>query len=263
MATSRHPNRGAMVRQLVSERRRKAFFAATLDTTLWWLLWLACAVGFAALLSPAFGAETQYPRKPVRLIVPFPAGGTTDVLGRAIGNKLSSALKQQFVIDNRPGAAGNLGSALAARAQPDGYTLLLGTVSSHAINPSLYANPGYDIRKDFEAIGLIAVMPMAFMTQPSSPYKTISDLIAAAKAAPGKINVGSSPKGTGSHLCAELFMASAGVNMNLIPYKGTAQSITDLVGGHVAVACNIIPPAFGNLKAGTLRPLAVTSAKWL
>jgi tripartite-type tricarboxylate transporter receptor subunit TctC len=165
------------------------------------------------------------------------------------------------VVDNRGGAGGVIGSRAAAKAAPDGYALLMGHTGTMGINPSLYANPGYDIRKDFVPLGLIAVMPMAFMTQPSSPYKTIADLITAAKAAPGKINVGSSPKGTGSHLCAELFMASAGVNMNLIPYKGTAQSITDLVGGHVAVACNIIPPAFGNLKAGTLRPLAVTSAK--
>lgn len=223
---------------------------------------LAAAV--VALLAAASGgpvAAQDYPTRPITLVVPFPPGGGNDSMARIIADKLSIALGQQIVVDNRGGAGGVIGTRAAAKAAADGYTLLLGHTGTMGINPSLYATPGYDIRKDFAPIGLIAVMPMAFMTQPSAPYKTIADLIAAAKKEPGKINIGSSPKGTGSHLCAELFMASAGVQMNLIPYKGTAQSITDLVGGHVAAACNIIPPAYGNLKAGTLRALAVTSLK--
>jgi tripartite-type tricarboxylate transporter receptor subunit TctC len=217
---------------------------------------LACLAG---LMGTAMAQD--YPTRPITLIVPFPPGGGNDAMARIIADKLSVSLGQQIVVDNRGGAGGVIGSRAAAKAAPDGYTLLLGHTGTMGINPSLYANPGYDIHKDFAAVGLIAVMPMAFMTQPASPYKSVADLIAAAQKEPGRINIGSSPKGTGSHLCAELFMAAAGVKMNLIPYKGTAQSITDLVGGHVAVACNIIPPAFGNLKAGTLRAIAVTSAK--
>jgi tripartite-type tricarboxylate transporter receptor subunit TctC len=217
------------------------------------------AVLSAAQAAPALAQD--YPTRPITLVVPFPPGGGNDAMARIIADKLSTTLGQQIVVDNRGGAGGVIGSRAVAKAAPDGYTLLLGHTGSMGINPSLYANAGYDPRKDFAAIGLIAVMPMAFMAHPPSPYKNIADLIAAAKAAPGKINIGSSPKGTGSHLCAELFMASAGVQMNLIPYKGTAQSITDLVGGHVSVACNIIPPAFGNIKAGALRALAVTSSR--
>jgi tripartite-type tricarboxylate transporter receptor subunit TctC len=221
----------------------------------------AAFVSFLAVVSGGPSAAQDYPTRPITLVVPFPPGGGNDSMARIIADKLSVALGQQIVVDNRGGAGGVIGSRAAAKAAPDGYTLLLGHTGTMGINPSLYASPGYDIRKDFAPIGLIAVMPMAFMTQPSAPYKNVADLIAAAKKEPGKINIGSSPKGTGSHLCAELFMASAGVQMNLIPYKGTAQSITDLVGGHVAAACNIIPPAYGNLKAGTLRALAVTSLK--
>jgi tripartite-type tricarboxylate transporter receptor subunit TctC len=221
----------------------------------------AAVVSALAVVSGGPVAAQEYPTRPITLVVPFPPGGGNDSMARIIAEKLSHALGQQIVVDNRGGAGGVIGTRMAAKAAADGYTLLLGHTGTMGINPSLYAAPGYDIRKDFAPIGLIAVMPMAFMTQPSAPYKTIGDLIAAAKKEPGKINIGSSPKGTGSHLCAELFMASAGVQMNLIPYKGTAQSITDLVGGHVAAACNIIPPAYGNLKAGTLRAVAVTSLK--
>ena len=217
---------------------------------------------FLLAVCAALPAQGQsYPTRPVTLVVPYPPGGGNDAMARIIADKLSTALGQQVVVDNRGGAGGLIGTRAVAKAAPDGYTLLLGHTGTLGINPQLYApNTGYDIRKDFAPIGLIAVMPMAFMAHPPTPYKTVADLIAAAKKEPGKINIGSSPKGTGSHLCAELFMSLSGAQMNLIPYKGTAQSINDLVGGHVAVACNIIPPAFGNLKAGTLRPLAVTSA---
>ncbi|MDT3683594.1 MAG: tripartite tricarboxylate transporter substrate binding protein [Pseudorhodoplanes sp.] len=221
-----------------------------------------CSVMLLAVLV-AWPAQSQtYPARPIMLVVPFPPGGGNDAMARIIADKLSTTLGQQVVVDNRGGAGGLIGTRAVAKAAPDGYTLLLGHTGTLGINPSLYApNTGYDIRKDFAPIGLIAVMPMAFMAYPPTPYKTVADLISAAKKEPGKINIGSSPKGTGSHLCAELFMSLSGAQMNLIPYKGTAQSINDLVGGHVSVACNIIPPAFGNIKGGALRPLAVTSAK--
>jgi tripartite-type tricarboxylate transporter receptor subunit TctC len=206
------------------------------------------------------GAQ-EYPTRTITLVVPFPPGGGNDAMARIIADKLSTALGQQIVIDNRGGAGGVIGSRAVAKAAPDGYTLLLGHTGSMGINPSLYANAGYNPRKDFEAIGLIAVMPLAFLAYPPFPANSIADLVAMARKEPGKINIGSSPKGTGSHLCAELFMATADVRMNLVPYKGSAQSITDLVGGHVSVTCNILTPAMGNINGGTLRPLAVTSAK--
>jgi tripartite-type tricarboxylate transporter receptor subunit TctC len=222
----------------------------------------AMAVLAALALSVPLPARAQeYPTRPITLVVPFPPGGGNDAMARIIADKLSTALGQQIVIDNRAGAGGVIGSRAVAKAAPDGYTLLLGHTGSMGINPSLYANAGYDPRKDFSAIGLIAVMPLAFLAYPPFPAQSIADLIAMAKKDPGKINIGSSPKGTGSHLCAELFKATAGVEMNLVPYKGTAQSITDLVGGHVSVSCNILTPAMGNIKAGTLRPIAVTSAR--
>ena len=221
--------------------------------------WIAAIVVLAGLPTPSVAQD--YPSRPITLIVPFPAGGGTDAMARIVADKLSVALGQQVVVDNRGGAGGLIGTRAVAKAAPDGYTLLLGHTGTLGINPSLYVSAGYDPRKDFAAIGTIAAMPLAFLAYPPSPVRTMADLIAQAKQAPGKINIGSSPKGTGSHLCAELFMARAGVQMNLIPYKGTAQSITDLVGGHVTVSCNIIPTAFGNIKAGTLRALAVTSAK--
>jgi tripartite-type tricarboxylate transporter receptor subunit TctC len=224
---------------------------------------LRCAVFLIAAVAAALPAQAQsYPTRTVTLVVPFPPGGGVDAMARIIADKLSAALGQQVVVDNRGGAGGLIGTRAVAKAAPDGYTLLMGHTGTMGINPQLYApNTGYDIRKDFAPLGLISVMPMAFITNPSTPYKTVGDLIAAAKKEPGKINIGSSPKGTGSHLCAELFMSMSGTQMNLIPYKGTAQSINDLIGGHVAVACNIIPPALGNLKAGTLRALAVTTSK--
>lgn len=217
---------------------------------------------FAAVAAVLPARAQSYPTRPITLVVPFPAGGGTDAMARIIADKLSAALGQQVVVDNRGGAGGLIGTRAVAKAAPDGYTLLLGHTATMGINPELYApNTGYDIRKDFAPVGLISVMPMAIMAHPQAPFKSIGELIATAKKEPGKINIGSSPKGTGSHLCAELFMSMSGTKMNLVPYKGTAQSINDLVGGHVSVACNIIPPALGNIKAGALRPLAVTTAK--
>jgi tripartite-type tricarboxylate transporter receptor subunit TctC len=193
------------------------------------------------------------------LIVPYPPGGGVDAMARIVGEKLSATLGQQVVVDNRGGGGGNIGTRTVARAAPDGYTLLLGHTGTISINPSLYANAGYDPRKDFAGIGLIASMPVALIAHPSFPAKSVADLIALAKRDPGKLNIGTSAIGTGGYLCAELFKSMAGVDLQIVPYKGTAPLMNDLVGGHIPVAFGVLPPAISNIEVGNLRALAVTS----
>ncbi|MGP0095241.1 MAG: Bug family tripartite tricarboxylate transporter substrate binding protein [Xanthobacteraceae bacterium] len=199
-----------------------------------------------------------YPSRQITLVVPYPPAGGVDAMARIVAEKLSVALSQRVVVDNRGGGGGNIGTRAVAKAPPDGYTLLLGHTGTISINPSLYSNPGYDPQTDFAAIGLIASMPVALLAHPSFPAKSVADLIAFAKAQPGKLNLGTSAVGTGSYMCAELFRASAGVDMTIIPYKGTAPLMNDLLGGHVSVAFGVLPPALGNIEAGGLRALAVT-----
>ncbi|MGA8410745.1 MAG: tripartite tricarboxylate transporter substrate-binding protein [Xanthobacteraceae bacterium] len=180
-------------------------------------------------------------------------------MARIVGEKLSAALGQQVVVDNRGGGGGNIGTRTVARAAPDGYTLLLGHTGTISINPSLYANAGYDPRKDFAGIGLIASMPVALIAHPNFPAKSVADVIALAKRDPGKLNIGTSAIGTGGYLCAELFKSMAGVDLQIVPYKGTAPLMNDLVGGHIPVAFGVLPPAISNIEVGNLRALAVTS----
>lgn len=222
---------------------------------------------FAALVlvasltaGPAF-ATADYPNRPVTLIVPYPAAGGVDAMARVVAQKLSEAFKQQVIVDNRPGAGGTLGARVVAKASPDGYTLLLGHTGTVSINPSLYKNPGYDPRDDFEPIGLVASMPVALLAHPSFPATSLSEFIALAKAQPGRINLGTSAVGTGGHLCAELFKSMAGIDVTIIPYKGTAPVMTDMLGGHVPVAFGVLPPALGAIGTGGLRAIAVTSQK--
>jgi tripartite-type tricarboxylate transporter receptor subunit TctC len=199
-----------------------------------------------ALISFAGAEQAQaqsYPTRAITLVVPYPPGGGVDAMARLMAEKLSVALGQQVVVDNRAGGSGLVGTRAVAKSTPDGYTLFLGHTGSLSINPSLYANAGFDPRKDFAPVGLIASMPVAL-----------------AKKDPGKLNLGSSAVGTGSYLCSELFKALAAVDMAIIPYKGTAQLMNDLLGGHVPVAFGVLPPALGNINAGTLRALAVTSS---
>jgi tripartite-type tricarboxylate transporter receptor subunit TctC len=198
-----------------------------------------------------------YPTHPVTLIVPFPAGGGVDAVARIVADKLSHALGVPIVIDNRGGAGGVIGTRLAARAAPDGYTLVMSHTGTTSINPTLYANPGYDPRKDFTPIGLISSTPIVIMTHPSFPAKTVAELIAMAKAQPGKVNVGTPPMGTGGYLAGELFKATTGADVTIVLYKGTGPLTNDLLGGHVPVAFNVMAPAMGNLQAGTLRAMAV------
>jgi tripartite-type tricarboxylate transporter receptor subunit TctC len=219
----------------------------------------AAALAAFVLLGGGAGAE-DYPSRPITLIVPYPAGGGVDQMARIVADRVGAALKQQIVVENRGGGGGNIGTRAVARSAPDGYTLLLGHTGTISINPSLYANPGYDPRRDFAPVGLIASMPLALIAHPPFPARTVADLITLAKASPGKLNIGSSAVGTGSYVCAELFKTMAGVEMTIVPYKGTAPALSDLLGGHVPVLFGVIPPAIGNIRAGTLRAMAVTSA---
>ena len=217
-----------------------------------------CALSALTLLLATFSVAAQdYPTRPITLIVPFPAGGGVDAVARITADKLSQALGQPIVIDNRGGAGGVIGTRLAARAAPDGYTLVMAHTGTTSINPTLYANPGYDPRKDFTPIGLISSTPIVIMTHPSFGPKTIGDMIALAKQQPGKLNVGTPPMGTGGYLSAELFKAMAGVDVNIVLYKGTGPLTTDLLGNQVPLGFNVMAPAMGNLQAGTLKAMTV------
>jgi tripartite-type tricarboxylate transporter receptor subunit TctC len=222
----------------------------------WITIIFACA--FACAFGLPVGAQ-DYPTRTITLVVPYPPAGGVDAMARIVAEKLSAGLGQQVVVDNRGGGSGLIGTRVVVKAAPDGYTLLLGHTGSISINPSLYANAGFDPRKDFSAIGLIASMPVVLIAHPSFPAKSISDFIALAKKEPGKLNVGTSAVGTGGYMSAELFKAVAGIDVAIIPYKGTAPVMNDLLGGHVAVAFGVIPPALGNIQAGKLRAIAVAS----
>ena len=224
--------------------------------------WTALLAGLtlaAVGASPAVHAQAVYPSKPVRLVVPFPAGGTTDILARAAAQKLSEAWGQQVIVDNRPGAAGNIGSELVAKSAPDGYTLLMGTVGTHAINSSLYAKMPYDHVKDFAPVILVAGVPNVLVVTPDLPVKTVAELIAYGKANPGKLNFASSGSGTSIHLSGELFKVLTGVQMTHVPYKGSAPALTDLMGGHVQLMFDNLPSSLALIKGGKLRAIAVTS----
>jgi tripartite-type tricarboxylate transporter receptor subunit TctC len=222
---------------------------------------IVAAMAAATLCAGGGGALSQdYPTRPVTIVVPYPPGGGVDSLARIVAEKLLGSLGQQVVVDNRTGGSGLVGTRGFIKSAPDGYTLFLGHTGSIAINPSLYANAGFDPRKDFAPIGLIASMPVALIAHPSFAAKTVADVIALAKKQPGKLNLGTSAVGTGSYLTSELFKATAGVDMALIPYKGTAQLMNDLLGGHVPVAFGVLPPALSNIQAGNLRALAVTGS---
>lgn len=224
-----------------------------------WLLSLALALG--APLAAAQGAAASYPSKPVRVIVPFPPGGATDILARAVGNELQKNWGQPFVIENRPGAGGNTGTDAVAKSPPDGYTLLMGTVGTHGINASLYPKLPYDPVRDFAPVALVALVPNILVVHPSVPAKSVRELIDYARAHPGKLDYASSGNGTSIHLAAELFKSMTGVYMVHIPYRGSAFAMQDLLTGQVQVMFDNMPSALPQVKAGKLRALAVTSAR--
>ena len=214
-----------------------------------------------AVAAPFTAYAQAYPAKPITVIVPFAAGGTTDILARVIGQALNKELGQSVIVDNRAGAGGNIGAQLAAKAAPDGYTLFMGTVGTHAINQSLYKKMPFDPVKDFAPLTRVAMVPNLLVAHPSKPYKTVKELIAYAKANPGKVNFGSSGSGSSIHLSGELFNALAKVDMVHVPYKGSAPAVSDLIGGQIDIMFDNMPSAIQHVRAGKLRPLAVTTAR--
>jgi tripartite-type tricarboxylate transporter receptor subunit TctC len=222
---------------------------------------LACAlVGFATLV-PAAATAQSYPTKPIRLVVPFPPGGSLDVVARAIGQKLSEAWGQPVVIDNRPGAGGNIGADLVAKSAPDGYTILEGALSTHAVNISLYGKMPYDPVLDFAPITLVAITPNVLVVNATFPVNSVSELIAYAKAHPGALSFGSGSNGSAGHLAGELFKTQAGVDMVHIPYKGGAPALQALLAGDTQLMFDNLANSTPQLKAGRLKALAVTTAK--
>ena len=213
----------------------------------------------ASLRAPRIAVAQAYPTRPVTLVVPFPPGGGNDALGRMVADKMSKSLGQQIVVENRGGAGGTIATRAVARSAPDGYTILLAYTGTLAINPSLYANPGYDPRRDFAAIGLIAGLPSVLVVHPTLPVHSVAELIAFAKARPGRIDYAFVP-GTVGHITTELFANTAGLDFTRIPYKGNGPAMTDLLGGHVAMMFLSILPVLEHVRAGTLNALAVTSA---
>jgi len=197
----------------------------------------------------------------VTIIVPFSAGGTTDILARIVGQGLQTELGQPFVVDNRAGAGGNIGASLAAKAPADGYTLFMGTVGTHAINQALYKKMPFDPVKDFAPISRVATVPNLLVAHPSQPYKTVKELIAYAKANPGKVTFGSPGSGASPHVSGELFKSMTGTDLLHVPYKGSAPAMTDLLGGQISIMFDNMPSAIQHVRSGKLRPIAVTTAK--
>ena len=221
---------------------------------------LAAAMAWLALNASAQGAAT-YPTKPIKIVVPFPPAGATDILARAIGAELQKAFGQTVFIENKAGAGGNPGADMVAKSPPDGYTLVMATVGTHGINMSLYSKMPYDAVKDFEPITLVAGVPNLLVVHPSVAAKNVAELTALAKAQPGKLNVASSGNGTSIHMAAELYKLMAGVDILHVPYKGSSFALTDLLGGQVQLMFDNMPSALPHVKAGKLRALAVTSPK--
>ena len=215
----------------------------------------------AGMMKSLLAAETAYPVKPVRMIAPYPPGGTSDIIARIVGQKLNDAWGQQIVVDNRAGANGGIGSELAAKSPADGYTLLVGNMTPIAANPSLYSKLGYDPLRDFAGVTLVAAGPNVLVVNPALPVKSVQELVAYAKANPGKLNFGSGGAGSPAHLAGEMFKSLSGVAMTHVPYKGTVLSVNDLIAGQVQVVFSDAPPAVPHVKSGRLRALAVTGAR--
>ncbi|HSF46862.1 MAG TPA: tripartite tricarboxylate transporter substrate binding protein [Burkholderiales bacterium] len=227
------------------------------------LLHTALLLAAAAVLGPGTaGALVQeYPKKPITMIVPYPAGGATDILARALGEKLTASLGQQVVIDNRPGANGNIGAQIAAKAAPDGYTLLMSPASTLTHNPSLYSKMPFDPLKDLAPISIVAETPMVVVVNPAIPAKSIKELVDLAKSKPGALSFASPGTGSSPHLSGELFKVMTKTDMVHVPYKGAAPAVTDLVGGQVQLMFDTIVSSLPHVKSGKLRALAVTPAK--
>lgn len=212
-------------------------------------------------IAPSSFAQGKWPDKPIRLIVPYTPGGGTDTLARLIADKVGAATKWTIVVENKPGGGGNIGLDAVAKAAPDGYTIGLGQTANLAVNPTLYKKMPYDALKDFTPIALVATQPVVLVVRADSPYKTLADLIAAAKAKPGDVSMASAGSGTIGHLSGELLAREAKVKFLHVPYKGAGPALTDLLGGSVAFSFLTLPSIISMLKAGRLRALAVSSSK--
>ncbi|MBK7591364.1 MAG: tripartite tricarboxylate transporter substrate binding protein [Betaproteobacteria bacterium] len=221
----------------------------------------AIALSLATLAAVGFAHAQAFPQKPVRLVVPFPPGGPIDTVARAIAQKLTEAWGQTVVVDNRPGAGGNIGADLVAKAAPDGYTVVMGALSTHAVNPSLYPKMPYDAVKDFAPIALVAVTPNVLVVNPSLPVATAREFIAYARANPGKLAFGSGSNGSAGHLAGELFKVDAGVDMLHVPFKGAAPAMQALLAGDTQLMFDNLASATAQVKAGKLKALAVTTAR--
>ncbi|QXW18793.1 tripartite tricarboxylate transporter substrate binding protein [Comamonas aquatica] len=218
----------------------------------------------AALLVTGVGAavaQDGYPNKPLTMVVPFSAGGTTDILARIVGQALGQELGQTIIIENKPGAGGNIGAQQAARAKADGYTLFMGTVGTHAINQALYKKLPYDPIKDFTPLSRVANVPNLLVAHPSRPYKTVKEMIEYGKKHPNEITYGSPGSGASPHVSGALFQSMTGVELTHVPYKGSAPAISDLLGNQIAVMFDNMPSAIQHVRSGKLRPIAVTTAK--
>ena len=217
--------------------------------------------GFAAAFACSLAFAQAYPVKPIRVVVPFPPGGGTDIIAREVTHAVTTNTKWTFVIDNKAGAGGNIGVDQAAKSAADGYTIVLGQTSNLAINPTLYSKLPYDPVKDLAPIGLVASAPLVLVVPAQSPYKTLADLVAAAKVKPGEINFASPGNGTVAHLTGERFQKAAGVRFTHVPYKGTNQALTDVIGGQVQLYVASVPSVLQQIRTGKLRALAVTSTR--
>jgi len=222
----------------------------------------ALAVIGACFLAASAPVQAQsYPDKPIRVIVPYTPAGTTDILARLIGQKMNESWGQPVIVDNRPGANGNIGTEIAARATPDGYTIIMGAAATHSINNTLYPKLSWDAVRDFAPISLVAVVPNILVVGNSLPVKSVNELIAYAKANPGKLNYGSPGNGSTAHLSMELFKSMTGVNLNHIPYKGSAGVLADVMAGQISLTMDNIPVYLPQVKAGKIRALGVSSAR--
>lgn len=218
-------------------------------------------LGLSCALTTAVSAQDAYPSKPIKVIVPFPAGGATDILTRAITEKLAQQIGQSVIIENRPGAGANIGAATAAKAAPDGYTLLMGSIGSHSISVTYHKDPGYNFQKDLMPISMAGTLSNIVVVGNEVPAKNLAELVAYAKANPGKLSCGSSGTGGLIHLTCEMFKSSAGIDVLHVPYKGTSLLMPDLISGRVTMALDTLPPYLTMLKDNKVRALAITTAK--
>jgi len=221
---------------------------------------LALAATTVSMLAPPKTACTQtFAGTQTRLIVPFPAGGPTDIVARPLAQMLGDALKSTVVVENRAGAGGGVGTGAVAKSSPDGHTLLMGTVGTHAINPALYKALPYDPVRDFTPIALVAMAPVAIVVHPGQPLSNLADLVALAKHMPGKLDYGSAGVGTPGHLTGQMFKAAAGIDIQHVPYKGSAPAVTDLIAGQIKIMFDPLQSVLSNVQGGRLRALAVSS----